>query len=87
MPLVSLERLDALVRCALAQAGASGEMAAATAAALVSAEAQGLASHGLSRGAPNAPHQRNGRAVGPGAPRDVNEEPAAGHLDARNAHP
>ena len=84
MPLVSLERLDALVRGALAQAGASGEMAAATAAALVSAEAQGLASHGLSRVAQYATHLRNGRAVGTAAPRIVNEKPAACLVDAGN---
>jgi (2R)-3-sulfolactate dehydrogenase (NADP+) len=84
MPLVSLERLDALVRGALAQAGASGEMAAATAAALVYAEAQGLASHGLSRVAQYATHLRNGRAVGTAAPRIVNEKPAACLVDAGN---
>jgi (2R)-3-sulfolactate dehydrogenase (NADP+) len=84
MPLVSLERLDTLVRDALARAGASDEMATATAAALVAAEAQGLASHGLSRVAQYATHLRNGRAVGAALPRIVNERPAACLVDAGN---
>jgi (2R)-3-sulfolactate dehydrogenase (NADP+) len=84
MPLISLERLDALVRGALLRAGANDEMAAATAAALVAAEAQGLASHGLSRVAQYATHLRNGRAVGTALPRIVNQKPAAFLVDAGN---
>lgn len=82
MPLVSLKHLDALVQAALKRAGASDETAAATAAALVSAEAQGLASHGLSRVAQYATHLRNGRADGAASPRVVNATAAACLVDA-----
>ena len=82
MPLVSLKHLNALVQAALKRAGASDETAAATAAALVSAEAQGLASHGLSRVAQYATHLRNGRADGTASPRVVNATAAACLVDA-----
>jgi len=82
MPLVSLKHLNALVQAALKRAGASDETAAATAAALVSAEAQGLASHGLSRVAQYATHLRNGRADGAASPRVVNATAAACLVDA-----
>jgi (2R)-3-sulfolactate dehydrogenase (NADP+) len=49
---------------ALVGAGASPSMAAATARALILAEAQGLGSHGLSRVAQYATHLRNGRVNG-----------------------
>ncbi|NDH52987.1 MAG: Ldh family oxidoreductase [Betaproteobacteria bacterium] len=49
---------------ALRQAGASDDMARSTARALVMAEAQGLASHGLGRVPQYATHLRNGRADG-----------------------
>jgi (2R)-3-sulfolactate dehydrogenase (NADP+) len=49
---------------ALRAAGASEAMAASTAAALVLAQAQGLASHGLGRVPQYATHLRNGRANG-----------------------
>ena len=82
MPLVSLKHLNGLVQAALKRAGASDETAAATAAALVSAEAQGLASHGLSRVAQYATHLRNGRADGTASPRVVNATAAACLVDA-----
>ncbi|MDQ6627182.1 MAG: Ldh family oxidoreductase [Pseudomonadota bacterium] len=52
------------VAAALRNAGANEAMAEATARALVLAEAQGLASHGLSRVGQYATHLRNGRADG-----------------------
>ena len=48
MPIVTLAVLTDLAMRALAQAGANPAMATATAAALVYAEARGLASHGAS---------------------------------------
>lgn len=61
---VSLEEATRLVVQALRRAGAGEAMAASTARALVRAEAQGLASHGLSRVPQYATHLRNGRADG-----------------------
>lgn len=55
------EVLIARVTAQLEQAGASAEMAASTARALVTAEAQGLGSHGLSRVSQYAEHLRSGR--------------------------
>ena len=64
MAQLSMEQAATLVRRALARAGANDAMAAATAQALVLAEAQGLASHGLSRVPQYATHLRNGRVDG-----------------------
>ncbi len=66
MSRVTLDELRGLVQRALQSAGANETMAAATARALVLAEAQGLGSHGLSRVAQYATHLRNGR-VNPAA--------------------
>jgi (2R)-3-sulfolactate dehydrogenase (NADP+) len=63
----SLEEARAIAHDALARAGANEAMARSTAEALVDAEAQGLASHGLSRITQYATHLRNGRADGSGA--------------------
>ena len=52
------------VAAALVRAGAGTAMAESTAKALVLAEAQGLASHGLSRVAQYATHLRIGRVDG-----------------------
>ncbi len=68
MPKVSLEELHALACRALARAGANDDMAAATAQALVYAEARGLASHGVSRVGQYATHLKNGRADGNARP-------------------
>ena len=68
---------------ALQAAGASEPMALATAHALVLAEAQGLASHGLTRVAQYAMHLRNGRADGSAVPQVVREQGAALLVDAR----
>jgi (2R)-3-sulfolactate dehydrogenase (NADP+) len=60
----TLDEARDIARAALARAGAGDAMAQSTADALVDAEAQGLASHGLSRIAQYATHLRNGRADG-----------------------
>jgi (2R)-3-sulfolactate dehydrogenase (NADP+) len=60
----TIEQATALAHQALANAGANQAMARSTAKALVLAESQGLASHGLSRVAQYATHLRNGRANG-----------------------
>ncbi|MDP2035083.1 MAG: Ldh family oxidoreductase [Polaromonas sp.] len=61
---LSIAEATRLATLALRQAGAGEVMAASTARALVRAEAQGLASHGLSRVPQYATHLRNGRADG-----------------------
>lgn len=65
---IALDALRALVADALTRAGASPAMAAATARALVLAEAQAMPSHGLSRVAQYAAQLRNGRVVGSAVP-------------------
>jgi (2R)-3-sulfolactate dehydrogenase (NADP+) len=61
---LSIEEATRLAALALLQAGAGEAMASSTARALVRAEAQGLASHGLSRVPQYTTHLRNGRADG-----------------------
>jgi (2R)-3-sulfolactate dehydrogenase (NADP+) len=75
--------LTALAQRALASAGASPAMAAATARALVHAEAQGLASHGVSRVAQYAVHLKNGRADGNATPAVIGARGGAALVDAR----
>jgi (2R)-3-sulfolactate dehydrogenase (NADP+) len=82
MTRLTLDEARDRVAGALARAGASREMALATARALVLAEAQGLASHGLSRVSQYATHLRNGRADGRAMARVVHEAPAAVLIDA-----
>lgn len=83
MPTFSLPQLASLATRALERAGANPAMAAATAAALVDAEAQGLASHGMSRVPQYATHLRNGRADGSAVPAIVRERGGAVLVDAR----
>ncbi len=64
MATLSLKEADALVQEALIKSGASAAMAVSVAKALVLAEAQGIASHGLSRVPQYATHLKNGRANG-----------------------
>jgi (2R)-3-sulfolactate dehydrogenase (NADP+) len=64
MPKFTTAEAYALATQALQNAGASLAMAESTARALVDAEAQGLAGHGLSRIAQYATHLGNGRADG-----------------------
>jgi (2R)-3-sulfolactate dehydrogenase (NADP+) len=79
----SLAELTALVARGLEKAGASAAMAAATARALVAAEAAGQGGHGLSRVALYADHVRSGRANGAALPRIAREKPAACLIDAQ----
>ncbi|MGZ5201089.1 MAG: Ldh family oxidoreductase [Telluria sp.] len=82
MPAHSITDLTKLASDALRRAGASADMAQATAAALVAAEAQGLASHGLSRIPQYAGHLRRGRVNGDAVPRVQQTRPAALLVDA-----
>lgn len=82
MSKVSIERLTEIAVAALMRAGASSAMAESTAAALVTAEAQGLASHGLSRVAQYAAHLRHGRALGTAEPRIMHAKAATCLIDA-----
>lgn len=68
---------------ALRRAGANQAMADSTARALVLAEAQGIASHGLARVAQYATHLRNGRAEGWAVPAILRRKGAAVLVDAR----
>ena len=79
----SVSDLRDLAALALQRAGASNVMARVTASALVDAEAQGLASHGLARVAQYAAHLRNGRADGAAVPVVVRERGGAVLVDAR----
>lgn len=82
MSLLSLKEADALVQAALLQSGASAAMAASTARALVLAEAQGIASHGLSRVPQYATHLKNGRAHGHAVAAVAKRKGAAVVIDA-----
>ncbi|MBL8521238.1 MAG: Ldh family oxidoreductase [Betaproteobacteria bacterium] len=82
MALHAIEAVQQRVAQAFAASGANGGMAAATARALVYAEARGLASHGLSRVAQYTTHLKNGRADGNAVPHVVREKPAAVLIDA-----
>lgn len=83
MPRLSIEQLTQLAAAALESAGASRAMASVTATALVSAEAQGLASHGLSRVSQYAGHLRHGRVNGAAVARVQQSRPAALLVDAQ----
>ena len=82
MPQVSLEHLHDLAQRALARAGAHAEMAAATARALVYADAHGLSSHGVARVPQYALHLRNGRADGSARPEIAAAKGGAVLIDA-----
>jgi (2R)-3-sulfolactate dehydrogenase (NADP+) len=84
MTVVSLQRLETLAEQALANAGANHAMATMTARALVAADAQGLASHGVARVAQYAAHLKNGRANGLASARIVREKSSACLIDAEN---
>lgn len=62
--MMSTAQTEALVAQVLQRAGANANMARSTARALVLAESQGLASHGLSRVEQYVAHLRNGRVDG-----------------------
>lgn len=82
MPRLTPEALHDLAVRTLTAAGASPEMATATARALVYADLRGLASHGVARLPQYATHLRNGRADGAAKPRIVNARGGAVLIDA-----
>src|SRR5437764_897620 len=82
MPEVALAELQDLARRALDRAGASPAMADATARALIAAESQGLASHGVSRVPQYAGHLKIGRADGNAEPRVAHAKGGAVLIDA-----
>ena len=82
MARVPFDEAIAMAARALRDAGASEAMAASTARALVLAQAQGIASHGLSRVAQYATHLRNGRANGNAVPTLARRKGAALLVDA-----
>ncbi|HZQ60270.1 MAG TPA: Ldh family oxidoreductase [Casimicrobiaceae bacterium] len=82
MPRYSLDALTDLATRALARAGANPTMAETTARALVKADAQGLASHGVSRVPQYATHLRNGRADGTALPQIARAHHATVLIDA-----
>jgi len=82
VPTLSIDQLRDLATLALARSGANPEMAAATARALVYADAQGLASHGVARIPQYAAHLRNGRADGGARPAIVHARGGAVLVDA-----
>ena len=79
---VTVAELRGLVQAALERAGANATMAAATARALVLAEAQGIGSHGLSRVPQYATHLKNGRVNGAAQPKVARERGGAVQVDA-----
>jgi (2R)-3-sulfolactate dehydrogenase (NADP+) len=84
MPRINLPALAELTTRALQRAGANAAMASATARALVDAEAQGLASHGMSRVPQYAAHLRNGRVDGAAVPSIVRAKGGAVLVDAHS---
>jgi (2R)-3-sulfolactate dehydrogenase (NADP+) len=83
MAALSLKEADALVQAALIKSGASANMAASVAKALVLAESQGIASHGLSRVPQYATHLKNGRANGQAVASVAQRKGAAMVIDAK----
>ncbi|OWT70314.1 MULTISPECIES: Ldh family oxidoreductase [unclassified Achromobacter] len=84
MSTLDLDTLEALCRAALESAGASPKMAHDTAAALMYAEARGIASHGASRVPFYATHLRNGRADGAAMAAVARERGGAVLVDAHD---
>ena len=84
MPTLTLSELHGLAARALERAGASQTMANVTADALVAADAQGLASHGVARVPQYATHLRNGRADGTAVASVAHERRGALLVDARH---
>jgi len=84
MPIFTIAQLTRVAERALARAGARAEVASTTARALVHAEAQGLASHGVSRVPQYAAHLKNGRADGQAMPAVVAGRGGAALVDARS---
>jgi (2R)-3-sulfolactate dehydrogenase (NADP+) len=82
MPRIALDELTSIAGRALQRAGARVPMAEATARALVAADAQGLASHGVSRVPQYAGHIRVGRVDGNAEPKVIRAKGGAVLIDA-----
>ena len=82
MPKLSLDALTDLAARGLKKAGASRSMARSTAQALVAAEMEGLATHGVSRVALYAQHLREGRADGKAKAKIIRRKGGACLIDA-----
>jgi (2R)-3-sulfolactate dehydrogenase (NADP+) len=82
MAQIALDELTALVTRAFENCGANPAMAASAARALVDADAQGLASHGVSRTPLYCAHLKNGRTDGKAEPTVVRERGGACLVDA-----
>jgi (2R)-3-sulfolactate dehydrogenase (NADP+) len=82
MTQLTLAQAHEWVEKVLSHCGAHPGMAAATARALVQAEAQGIASHGLSRVPQYATHLKNGRADGQAVAQVARRKGAALLVDA-----
>lgn len=80
--MISIAELESLAAAALRAAGASPAQAQSTARALVAADVQGLATHGVSRVAMYTSHLRTGRVNGQAVPRVRPGRPAAVLVDA-----
>ena len=83
MARIALDEARRLVAASLQRAGADAPAAEATARSLVLAEAQGLASHGLSRVAQYSVHLRNGRVNTAAVPTILRAKGAAVLIDAQ----
>lgn len=84
MTTVSIEEAEALVSMALRAADVSEDNAASVARALVAAEVDGQAGHGLSRVASYAAQARTGKVDGHATPMARQERPAYLSVDAAN---
>ena len=83
MPVFTVAQLTELATRALARSGANPAMAAVTAAALVDAESQGMASHGMSRVPQYSMHLKNGRTDGSVSPAVAKSKGGAVLVDAQ----
>src|SRR5215207_2527141 len=83
MRTLNIEDLTTLATRALQRAGASQSMALAAAKALVAADTEGLATHGVSRVALYAQHVRERRVDGKAKPKIVKRKGATCLVDAR----
>jgi (2R)-3-sulfolactate dehydrogenase (NADP+) len=81
---IAAAELERLAAAALAAAGASLSMAAASARCLVEADLQGLGTHGVARVSTYCAHLQLGRAVGTARPRIAHATDAACLIDAGN---
>ena len=85
--MLPISELESLAAAALRAAGASPQQALSTARALVAADVQGLATHGLSRVAFYASHLRSGRVDGQAVPKVLAAKPATVLVDAGDGLP